>query len=227
MRGVRAFQLAGIDQPIVRVLADGLQDAIARDRSLAQRDEVPVDEARQGPHQLRALLTGDLRGRIEIGGQRADVLSQLVAQRFTGFEAALAYTWLDARFEEPFTGGTPPRVVPAGNKIPGVPPERFYGELIWRHARSGFHAGVEALHNGKVYVNDANSEFAGAYTVWNLRAGFEQKSRAWRLTQFVRVDNVADREYIGSVIVNEANRRYYEPAPGRNWLAGLTAEHRF
>ena len=145
----------------------------------------------------------------------------------SGFEAALAYTWLDARFEEPFTGGTPPRVVPAGNKIPGVPPERFYGELIWRHARSGFHAGVEALHNGKVYVNDANSEFAGAYTVWNLRAGFEQKSRAWRLTQFVRVDNVADREYIGSVIVNEANRRYYEPAPGRNWLAGLTAEHRF
>ena len=140
-----------------------------------------------------------------------------------GFEAALAYTWLDARFEQPFASGTPPTVVPAGNKIPGVPPQRFFGEVIWRHAASGFHAGAEVLYNGKVYVNDANSEFAGAYTVWNLRAGFEQKSRTWRLTQFVRVDNVADRDYIGSVIVNDANRRYYEPAPGRNWLAGVTA----
>ena len=140
-----------------------------------------------------------------------------------GFEAALAYTRLDARFEAPFSSGTPPTVVPAGNKIPGVPPERLFGELVWRHAPSGFHTGIEALHSGKVYTNDANSEFAGAYTVWNLRAGFEQKSRAWRLTQFVRVDNAADREYVGSVIVNDANRRYYEPAPGRNWLAGITA----
>jgi iron complex outermembrane receptor protein len=140
-----------------------------------------------------------------------------------GFEAALAYTWLDARFEQPFSSGTPPTVVPAGNKLPGVPPERLFGELVWRHAPSGFHTGVEALYSGKVYVNDANTEFAGAYTVWNLRAGFEQRGRAWRLTQFVRVDNVADRDYIGSLIVNEANRRYYEPAPGRNWLAGVTA----
>jgi iron complex outermembrane receptor protein len=140
-----------------------------------------------------------------------------------GFEAVLAYTRLDARFGQAFMSATPPTVVPAGNKIPGVPPERFFGEVIWRHQPTGFHAGLEALYNGKVYVNDANSEFAGAYTVWNLRAGFEQRGRTWRLTQFVRVDNVAGREYIGSVIVNEANRRYYEPAPGRNWLAGVTA----
>lgn len=140
-----------------------------------------------------------------------------------GFEAALAYTWLDARFDEPFTSGTPPTVVPAGNRIPGVPPQRLFGEVVWRHASAGFHAGAEILYNGKVYVNDANSESAPAYTIWNLRAGFEQRSGNWRLTQFIRVDNVGDRHYIGSVIVNEANRRYYEPAPARNWLAGVTA----
>jgi iron complex outermembrane receptor protein len=144
-----------------------------------------------------------------------------------GFEAALAYTWLDARFDEPFTSGAPPTVVPAGNRIPGVPPQRLFGELVWRHAPAGFHAGVEALHNGKVHVNDANSESAAAYTVWNLRAGFEQRCGNWRLTQFVRVDNVGDRQYIGAVIVNQANQRYYEPAPGRNWLAGVTAQLSF
>jgi iron complex outermembrane recepter protein len=143
------------------------------------------------------------------------------------FEASLAYTWLDARFEQPFTSGTPPTLVPAGNRIPGVPPQRLFGELVWRHAPAGFHAGAEVLYNGKVYVNDANSEFAPAYTIWNLRAGFEQRGGNWRLTEFVRVDNVGDRQYIGAVIVNQANQRYYEPAPGRNWLAGITASLSF
>jgi iron complex outermembrane receptor protein len=41
------------------------------------------------------------------------------------------------------------------------------------------------------------------------------------------VDNVFDRHYAGSVIVNEGNARYYEPAPGRNWSAGLNASYTF
>jgi iron complex outermembrane recepter protein len=32
---------------------------------------------------------------------------------------------------------------------------------------------------------------------------------------------VFDARYIGSVIVNEANGRFFEPAPGRSWLAGV------
>ncbi|MGZ5224803.1 MAG: hypothetical protein ACXWCS_11585, partial [Burkholderiales bacterium] len=68
---------------------------------------------------------------------------------------------------------------------------------------------------------------AASYTIANLRAGFEQRIRQWRLTEFVRVDNVADRRYIGSVIVAEANGRFYEPAPGRNWLAGVSAQVSF
>ena len=117
--------------------------------------------------------------------------------------------------------------VPAGNRLPGVPPTTLFGELVWRHQASGFHAGAEVRRNGKVYVNDANSEAAGAYTVLNLRMGLEQRGRRWRLTEFVRVDNALDRRHIGSVIVGEANGRFYEPAPGRNWMAGVTGEFRF
>jgi iron complex outermembrane receptor protein len=146
-----------------------------------------------------------------------------------GFEAALAYTWLDARFTQPFVagvvGGTV--AVPAGNRLPGVPPQTLFGELVWRHAPWGFHAGIDARHNGQVFVNDANTEFAGAYTVLGLRAGFEQRGRNWRITEFVRVDNVTDKEYIGSVIVSEGNGRYYEPAPTRNFLVGVQASLQF
>jgi iron complex outermembrane receptor protein len=158
---------------------------------------------------------------------RREGLEVLWQGRFArAFEAALAYTLLDARFREPFTSaGT--GIVPAGSRLPGVPPYTLFGEVVWRHAASGFHAGLEGRRNGKVYVNDANSEFAPAYTVWNLRAGFEQRARNWRLSEFLRVDNLTDRRSIGSVIVSEANGRFYEPAPERNFLLGITAELKF
>ena len=140
-----------------------------------------------------------------------------------GFEAYLAYTWIDAKFTQPFTSGAPAVTVSAGNKLPGVPAYTLFGEFIWRHAASGFHAGLELRANGKVYVNDVNSAFADPYTVGNVRAGFEQRGRRWRLTEFVRVDNVTDRQYIGSVIVADGNGRFYEPAPGRNYLLGINA----
>ena len=144
-----------------------------------------------------------------------------------GLEAAVAYTWLDATFTEPFTTviSTPsvPATVRAGNRLPGVPPQTAYGELSGATLRRDSTPGVEARHNGKVYVNDPNTESAGSYTVWSLRAGFEQRGRNWRISEFVRVDNVSDRDYIGSVIVSEANNRFYEPAPGRNYLVGVQA----
>ncbi|HUP94813.1 MAG TPA: hypothetical protein VM164_07885, partial [Burkholderiales bacterium] len=61
----------------------------------------------------------------------------------------------------------------------------------------------------------------------SVRAGFEQRTRQWRFSEFVRVDNITNRSYIGSVIVAEANGRFYEPAPGRNWLAGVSAQVSF
>jgi iron complex outermembrane receptor protein len=46
-----------------------------------------------------------------------------------------------------------------------------------------------------------------------------------RLRAFLRVDNVLDQRYIGSVIVNEGNGRFFEPAPGRSWTVGLDARY--
>ena len=152
-----------------------------------------------------------------------------------GFEAYLAYTWLDARFTQPFTTNSTncistvagPVGVADGNKLPGVPAYMLFGEVVWRHAASGFHAGAEVRANGKVYVNDFNCAAADAYTIANLRAGFEQRGRKWRLTEFARIDNVTDRRYVGSVIIADGNNRFYEPSPGRNYLVGLNAQLSF
>lgn len=137
----------------------------------------------------------------------------------------LAYTRLNARFAQAFASGA--ATVSAGNRLPGVPASTLYGELLWRPAGTGFHAALEARHNGRVWVDDLNSESAPAYTVWNLRAGFEQRSGAWRFSEFLRVDNAGNHDYIGSVIVAEANRRFYEPAAGRSIMIGAQATLQF
>ncbi|MGE5526835.1 MAG: TonB-dependent receptor family protein [Rhodospirillaceae bacterium] len=142
-----------------------------------------------------------------------------------GFEAYASYTRLDAEFTQPFISSG--AVVPAASKLAGVPEHSVYGELVWRHAPSGFHAAAEARSAGRIFVDDRNSESAEPYTVGNLRAGFEQRGKSWRLTEFVRVDNVTNRQYVGSVIVADTNRRFYEPAPGRNYLFGVSASLAF
>jgi iron complex outermembrane receptor protein len=144
-----------------------------------------------------------------------------------GFEALIAYTWLKAEFTQPFTSGTPAVSVVSGNRLPGVPLYTVYGELVWRHMATGFHAGAEVRAAGKMYVNDQNSAFADPYAVGNLRAGFEQRSGKWRLTEFARVDNITNRQYVGSVIIADSNQRFYEPSPTRNYLVGVNAQLRF
>jgi iron complex outermembrane receptor protein len=148
---------------------------------------------------------------------------------------ALAYTKLKATYSKDFTScrvaGCPdfqPTVfIPAGNRMPGVPASTFYGELSWKHPASGFNAAVEVRHAAKVYVNDENSDAAPAYTIGNLRFGFEQAAAGWTVKEFLRIDNVSDVKYAGSVIVNDGNNRYFESAPGRNYLAGVSASYRF
>jgi iron complex outermembrane receptor protein len=148
-----------------------------------------------------------------------------------GFTGSLAYTALTAEFSNSFlTCGTatvcpaPNLVVPEGNRIPGVPANSAYGELAWSSGKpSGFSTAIEARWSGKVFTTDSNDEFADSYMLVNWRAGLEQRRSGWSFREFLRVENVFDEEYSGSVIVNASNAQYYEPAPGRWLVLGFTA----
>ena len=76
-------------------------------------------------------------------------------------------------------------------------------------------------------MDDRNTDFAPGANLFNLRLGAQQQWARWTVREFVRVDNLADRDYVGSVIVNEGNRRFFEPAPGRTWLLGVSAVYAF
>jgi iron complex outermembrane receptor protein len=106
-------------------------------------------------------------------------------------------------------------LVAAGNHLPAVPTNALYAGLTWKYAPWGFSTTFEAQSRARIYTDDRNSDAAAGYWVANVQAGFEQESKRWRFSEFARLDNVANRDYVGSVIVNESNSRFFEPAPGR------------
>lgn len=177
------------------------------------RDEIVVDASAGGRTTFRNA------GRT----RRSGVEFALEATLPAGFDTRLAWTRLDARFRDGFSSGTPPVAVAAGNLLPGAPRTHASAMLRWRHAASGFTLSLEAEHRSRVAVNDVNSEFADAYTVASLAGGFTQQGARWKFSEFVRIDNLADRRHAGSVIVNEGNGRFFEPAPGRSVLVGVQA----
>ena len=184
---------------------------------IATRDEIVVDVNMSGR------TTFKNAGRTERRGFELGAASLLPG----AFGAQFAFTYLDAVFEEGFTSTVQgnPVVVPAGNLLPGVPRTQAYAQLSYRKPR--YYSYLEALWRSRVAVDDVNSEFAGAYNVFNLVVGLVQQGPGWRITEYVRLDNLADRNYAGSVIVNEGNRRFYEPAPRRSMSGGIQATLQF
>jgi iron complex outermembrane receptor protein len=148
------------------------------------------------------------------------------AQWSYGLSSRLAYTWLRATFDESFRTGA--EIVPGGARLPGVPATYGYAELAWT-APLPFapQVAIEVIRVDRIFVNDRNTDAAPRYTVANVRFGLEQRWTRITLKEYVRLNNAFDRRYAGSVIVGDTNGRFFEPAPGRNWMAGLTAEVRF
>ena len=144
----------------------------------------------------------------------------------------LAYSAMRATYSDSFSAcagtpcTTPNQAVPAGNRIPGVAPRSLYAVLSWAPPQ-GWQGGVELRQVGRVFVNDANSDAAAGYAVAAAYAGYKLAAGAWEWSGLLRIDNLFDRRYAGSVIVNEGNGRFFEPAPGRSWLVAMSATRRF
>lgn len=149
----------------------------------------------------------------------------LESQLSEQWSTTLAYTRLQATYDSDFTNSG--KAIEKGNYLPGVPQTTLFAELNWK-PRDWVSTALEGLYRSKVYVEDTNQQRAApGYSVFNWRARFEQKVEHWTFHQTLRLDNLLDRQYVGSVIVGDGNFRYYEAAPGRSWYAGAGAEYQF
>ena len=113
-------------------------------------------------------------------------------------------------------------MVPDGNKIAGTSPRSAYAELAWSATPRAEYA-LEWRGQGEIAVNDLNSDFAAGYGVFAVRARWilQRSDDGSGVEIWGRIDNLADKEYAGSVIVNEGNSRFFEPGAPRGVLVGL------
>ncbi|CAI3154571.1 Ferric aerobactin receptor [Acinetobacter calcoaceticus] len=140
--------------------------------------------------------------------------------------ATASYTYLDATFDADIPTSGSVAQIPSGNAIPGIAKNQAYASLAWQPTH-GLYGGVDIQYMDKVYVNDTNSDAAPSYSVTSANVGYAWVMGDWKVNSFARVDNLFDKNYAGSVIVNDGNGRYFEPADGRNWSAGLRVIKQF
>lgn len=202
--GLRPARSKHAEAGIKAVLAPGVRmDAALFE--VRTRDELVVDTSAGGRTSYRNA------GRTQRKGAELSLDAALGA----GFSTRVALTSLRATYDN-------------GARLPGVPRASAFGELAWRESAGQWGAALEAVASGKVYAEDSNIERAApGYGVLNLRLTAAQELGGWQFKEFARLNNLADKQYIGSVIVGDANKRYYEGAPGRNWAAGVSAQYRF
>ena len=140
-----------------------------------------------------------------------------------GLNLVTTWTYSDFRYTR-YTLGTH---VLDGQTLPGIPQHWLHFLLQLRPpALRGGWVEVEETHSSGFIVDDtastSNAPRTGPWWTTNLRAGWDGTVGSVRLRPFVGFNNVWNRAYVGSVVINAANRRYYEPAPGRNVYVGFS-----
>jgi len=168
-------------------------------------------------------------------GAEAGLDVALWPEAVTGLRLRSALGWTRARYTEGFTSTSAgvSTAVPAGRTLPGIPQHTAWTELVWRPQPTGWHTALEWRHQGRLWANDVNDTAAPSSSRWGWRLGWRAvggtgaAAHPWRLDALLRVDNLFDSRDVSSVIVNEGNRRFFEPAPGRTMSFSVNLQRGF
>ena len=132
-------------------------------------------------------------------------------------DAWVSYTHLSATFE---AGEL------TGNQLPGVAKNQWYGRINYALPQQ-WQVQVSARYRDSAYSSDNNQVKAPSYTLFDAAV---RKSWQWgehQLEGWLLLDNITDKAYVGSVVVNQGSGRSFEPGTGRQLSVGLEWRRRF
>jgi iron complex outermembrane receptor protein len=147
---------------------------------------------------------------VEVGFGAILVEGLGVAQDMLGLRTA--YTWSrfvfvdDSRFN--------------GNDLPGAPEHYLRSELRYDHPAGFWVAPNIEWVPTSYFVNSENTARTEAYTLYNIRLGYDYKP--WNLSAFFEARNLTDKDYIAAVTVDDANGRFFAPGDGRSFYGGIS-----
>jgi iron complex outermembrane receptor protein len=134
-----------------------------------------------------------------------------------GFRVDASYTWSDFKFDD-FVDDNGNDF--SGNRLPGLPEHFAYVGLSYA-GDTGFIGTLEAFYSGDLYANNANTADVSSYTIANFRLAYEFDTGPWLIRPYLGVNNLFDESYNSNIRINAFGGRYFEPAPERNYYAGV------
>jgi iron complex outermembrane receptor protein len=127
-----------------------------------------------------------------------------------------SFSYQPHRFKEYIVGNTSY----AGNALTGVPKtvNVFTANVAFQRKS---YINVLINHTSRLPLTDANDAFADAYTLVQIKLGYTIEIRKTTLELIAGVDNLLNQLYSLGNDINALGKRYYNPAPAKNYFVGL------
>lgn len=110
----------------------------------------------------------------------------------------------------------------SGNGLTGVP--RYTSmESLSLGLPAFFELYLQYYYSGKIPLNDANSVYAAAYHLMQLKLQWEKTIGKFSLGVFAGADNLLNQKYSLGNDLNAVGGRYFNAASPRNYYAGIRA----
>jgi iron complex outermembrane receptor protein len=132
---------------------------------------------------------------------------------FKGGRVNLSYTLSKNKFEDFIIDNNNL----ADNLIPGIPSQMLDLDLIFKLSR-GRSLIISNRLIGERYADNANETLISSYNLLNIKYSKEIFSNS---EIFLGVNNAFNQEYFDNIRINAFGKRYYEPAPKRNFYFGI------
>lgn len=132
------------------------------------------------------------------------------------FDWRVAASYIDARYSNQA-------------RLPGVAQKTFYSQLNWYPEFLPIPTTLSLItdYRSNIAANDANSVIAPSHVLWHLAISQDWSWGDIELQPWVKVHNLTDQDYVGSVVVNQGNGRAFEPGVGRELQLGVRMTQRW
>ncbi len=108
----------------------------------------------------------------------------------------------------------------SGNPITGVP-RTVQVTTIGAASKSGMYANLILNNTSSLSLNDAETETAKPYHLLQAKLGWQTLKKNLQYHFFAGADNLLNEQYSLGNDINAFGKRYYNPAPKRNYYAGV------
>ena len=108
-----------------------------------------------------------------------------------------------------------------GKALPGLPNTQFFVQFNYQTSNH-WQFLITGVHYGAFYADSANSVAINPYQKIRVQAS---KKLLWKGQEFQLlggINNLFNTSYFDNVRINAFGKRFYEPAPGRNFFVGLS-----